>query len=50
MTNKTQGIIDIAAAVLVMFLAMIDPRLSVVFAVVFLVAFGVLKLKSGPKP
>jgi hypothetical protein len=36
MSNKTEGIINSLAAILVLFTAMLDPRISVGIALVFL--------------
>jgi hypothetical protein len=43
MNEKTEATISIIAALLVLFSAMFDPRISVGLAVVFLVALAVYK-------
>jgi hypothetical protein len=43
MNKKTEGTIAIVAALVVLFSAMWDPRISVVVAVVALVALGVYR-------
>ena len=43
MTNKTDGTISILAAIFVLFTAMLDPRISVGVAVVFLLALAIYK-------
>ncbi len=43
MNARTEGMIAIAAALLVLFSAMWDPRVSVVVSVVALVALGVYR-------
>jgi hypothetical protein len=51
MNPRTEGTIAIAAALLVLFSAMWDPRISVVVSVAALLAFGVYRFvykgKSG---
>jgi hypothetical protein len=47
MNNKADAIINSLAAVLVLFAAMLDPRISVGLAVVFL--FGLAIYKFGRK-
>lgn len=44
MNNQTEGTISMLAALLVLFSAMLDPRISAGLAVVFLLALGVYKL------
>ncbi|MCP4612438.1 MAG: hypothetical protein GY845_27385 [Planctomycetes bacterium] len=41
MSNKTEGIINSLAAILVLFTAMLDPRISVGIALVFLLGLGI---------
>jgi hypothetical protein len=43
MNSKTEGTIAILAALLVLFSAMWDPRVSVVVSIVALAAFGIYK-------
>jgi hypothetical protein len=43
MNEKTEATISILAALFVLFSAMLDPRVSVVLSVIFLVAFAVYK-------
>lgn len=45
-SNKTEGIINTKAAVLALFPAMLDPRVSVAIAVVALAAMAVYHLRS----
>lgn len=49
MKNKFEGIIEIVAALIVLFSSMWDPRFSVVLAVDALIILGVIKLLAGPK-
>lgn len=44
MNTKTQGTIEVLAALLVLFSAMWDPRISVVVAIAALVGLGIYKL------
>jgi len=44
MKTKTEGILAVIAALIVLFSAMWDPRVSVAVSVVALVAFSVYKL------
>jgi Ca2+/Na+ antiporter len=44
MTSKTRATINSLAAVFVLFTAMLDPRISVVLAIVFLLALAVYEL------
>ncbi len=46
MNNKTEGIINSLAAVLVLFTAMPDPRVSVGIAVAFLAGLAIYKFRS----
>lgn len=50
MNEKTEATISILAAMLVLFSAMLDPRVSVALSVIFLVALAVYKLtrQGGP--
>jgi hypothetical protein len=49
MNARTEGAIAIAAALLVLFSAMWDPRVSVVVSIVALVALGVYKFVQKDK-
>jgi hypothetical protein len=49
MNQKTEGTLAIVAALIVLFSAMWDPRVSVVLAVVALAAFGVYSLMQRAK-
>jgi hypothetical protein len=49
MNARTEGTIAIAAALLVLFSAMWDPRISVVVSVVALVALGVYSFVQKDK-
>jgi len=44
MNTKTEGTLAIIAALLVLFSAMWDPRVSVVVSILALVGFGIYKL------
>jgi hypothetical protein len=44
MSNKNEGSLAIIAAMLVLFSAMLDPRVSAGLAVVLLICFAVYKL------
>lgn len=44
MNLQRDSILAIIAAIFVLFTAMIDPRVSTVFAIVLLIAFAVYKL------
>jgi hypothetical protein len=46
--NKTEGTISILAALFVLFSAMLDPRVSVVLAVVFLIGLAIYKFAFEP--
>lgn len=46
MSTKTEGTIAILAALLVLFSAMWDARISVVASIVALAAFGIYKIAS----
>ena len=46
MNNKTEGIISGLAAILVLFTAMLDPRVSIGFAVAALIGLAVYKFLS----
>ena len=43
MNTKTEGMLAIVAALLVLFSAMWDPRLSIVISILALAGFGVYK-------
>ncbi len=45
MNNKTEATINALAAILVLFTAMLDPRISVGLAVVFLIGLSIYKLR-----
>ena len=49
MSTRTEGTLAIAAALLVLFSAMWDPRISIVVSIVALVAFGVYRLVQKDK-
>jgi hypothetical protein len=49
MNQKTEGTLAIVAALIVLFSAMWDPRVSVVVAVVALAAFGVYSFMKRSK-
>ena len=49
MRAKTEGAIAIAAALIVLFSAMWDPRISVTVSVVALAAFGVYRFTRKAK-
>ena len=44
MNNRTEGLIAIIAALIVLFSAMLDPRVSAVLAVAGLLLYGLYKL------
>jgi hypothetical protein len=44
MNTKTEGTLAILAALLVLFSAMLDPRVSVVISILAFVGFGVYRL------
>ena len=44
MNEKAEGVLGIVAALIVVFSAMWDPRVSIAISVLALVAFGVYKL------
>ncbi|MBP1624327.1 MAG: hypothetical protein H6Q07_2347 [Acidobacteria bacterium] len=46
MNNKTEGILNNLAAMLVLFTTMLDPRISAGLAVVFLIALGMYRFKQ----
>jgi hypothetical protein len=50
MSNQTEGIFAILAALLVLFSAMLDPRVSAILAVGGLILFGVYKVAAGRQP
>ena len=49
MNTKTEGTIAILAALLVLFSAMWDPRVSVTVSIVSLAALGIYKIVSKEK-
>lgn len=49
MDNKTEGTINIVAALLVLFSAMLDPRVSVVLAIAALVGLAIYKFAFASK-
>ncbi len=44
MNNQTEGVFAIMAALLVLFSAMLDPKVSVILAVAGLALYGIYKL------
>ena len=44
MNNQTEGLLAIIAALLVLFSAMLDPKVSVILAVAGLLLYGLYKL------
>jgi hypothetical protein len=44
MSRKTEGSLAIAASVLVLFTAMVDPRVSAAVSVLVMLAFGIWSL------
>ena len=46
MNDKTEATINALAAILVLFTAMLDPRISVGLAVVFLIGLSIYKLRQ----
>ncbi len=44
MNNQTEGLFAILAALIVLFSAMLDPKVSVILAVAGLLLYGVYKL------
>jgi hypothetical protein len=44
MNNQTEGLIALSAALLVLFSAMLDPKVSVILAVAGLALYGIYKL------
>ena len=48
MSSKTEGTVAIVAALLVLFSAMLDSRVSLTIAVIALVGFGIYKLRKKP--
>lgn len=48
MNNKTEGTINILAALFVLFSAMLDPYVSIVIAVVALVSLAIYKFAKKP--
>ncbi len=46
MNDKTEATINALAAILVLFTAMLDPRISVGLAVVFLIGLSIFKLRQ----
>lgn len=49
MNNRTEGIFAIVAALIVLFSAMLDPRISVGLSVAALLAFGIFKIVQRGK-
>ncbi|GAB4223404.1 MAG: hypothetical protein Kow0062_23460 [Acidobacteriota bacterium] len=47
MSSRTEGAINSVAAILVLFTAMLDPRISVGIAVVALIGLAAYKFRSG---
>ena len=50
MNSKTEGIINSLAAMLVLFTAMLDPRVSIGIAVVALIGLALYKFSSKDRP
>ncbi len=50
MSSKTDGIINSLAALLVLFTAMLDPRISVGLAVAFLLILAIYKFGRKGEP
>lgn len=48
MNERHQGTLSIIAALLVLFSAMLDPRISAVLAIVLLLAFALYKFTHKP--
>lgn len=42
--TKTEGILEIVAAFLVLFSALIEPKMAFALAVILLIVFGLLKM------
>jgi hypothetical protein len=49
MDNKTEGTISILAALFVLFSAMLDPRVSVALAAIFLIGLAIYKYAFAAK-
>ncbi len=49
MSNKTEGTFAIIAALLVLFSAMLDPRVSIILAIAGLVLFSLYKFTAAKK-
>ena len=49
MSNQTEGLFAIIAALVVLFSAMLDPKVSIVLAVAGLALFGIYKFTSARK-
>jgi hypothetical protein len=49
MDNRTEGTISILAALLVLFSAMLDPRISIALAVIGLVGLAIYKFAFASK-
>ena len=47
MNQKQESAISAAAAILVLFTAMLDPRISIVLAVIFLLALSLCKYRAS---
>ena len=50
MNNQTEGLFAIIAALVVLFSAMLDPRVSALLAVAGLALYGVYKLTRNRRP
>ncbi|NIM93915.1 MAG: hypothetical protein GTO18_09425 [Anaerolineales bacterium] len=44
MTDRSEGVLSILATLLVLFVAVIDPRVSVTLAIALLLGYGLYKL------
>jgi hypothetical protein len=49
MNARVEGLFSVAASLMVLFTAMLDPRVSVALATVLLLGMGIYKL-VGPSP
>jgi hypothetical protein len=47
MSERSEGTVEIVAALLIMFSAMLDPRVSVTLAILFLSALAMYKLNPS---
>ena len=49
MNNQTEGTLALVAALLVLFSAMLDPKVSIILAVAGLALFGIYKFTTAKK-